>query len=147
MCVLRGAGGGNGYMYMCDRVPSLFIWNYHNIVNWLYPNTKWFWCLKKKKSRLQLKGIRRASHLPSRISEAEFKATAGGIISWRDSPFPAHLSQWKRGRTPFPLPRQEVHKGREGLLLKEATASEVVALTTGFGVRQDCFLSYAYFLF
>lgn len=48
-----------------------------------------------------MKGIRRASHLPSRISEAEFKATAGGIINWRDSPFPAHLSQVKEGQDPL----------------------------------------------
>ena len=91
-----------------------------------------FLVFKKKKIQAPAEGIRRASHLPSHISKAEFKATAGEI-NWRDSPFPTHLSQWKRGRAPFPLPRQEVHKGREGLLLKEATASEVVALTTGFG--------------
>ena len=30
--------GKNGYMYL--YVPSLFTRNYHNIVNWLYPNTK-----------------------------------------------------------------------------------------------------------
>ena len=36
-------GGGleeNGYMYVYDKVPLLFMWNYHNIVNQLYPNTK-----------------------------------------------------------------------------------------------------------
>ena len=32
--------GENGYMYMYDWVPSLFTWNYQNIVNWLYPNNK-----------------------------------------------------------------------------------------------------------
>ena len=30
----------NGYMHMYDWVPLLFIWNYHNIVYWVYPNTK-----------------------------------------------------------------------------------------------------------
>ena len=30
----------NGYMYMCGWIPSLFTWNYHNIVNQLCPNTK-----------------------------------------------------------------------------------------------------------
>ena len=34
----------NGYMYMNGWVPSLFTWNYHNIVHWLYSNTKCFWC-------------------------------------------------------------------------------------------------------
>ena len=32
--------GENGYMYVYGWVPSLFIWNYHNIVNQLYHNTK-----------------------------------------------------------------------------------------------------------
>ena len=30
----------NGYMYMYDWVPLLFTWNYHNIVNRLYPNIR-----------------------------------------------------------------------------------------------------------
>ena len=30
----------NGYRYMYGWVPLLFSWNYHNIVNWLYPNKK-----------------------------------------------------------------------------------------------------------
>ena len=30
----------SGYMHMYGWVPSLFTWNYHNIINWLYPNTK-----------------------------------------------------------------------------------------------------------
>ena len=34
----------NGYMYMYGWVPLLFTWNYHNIVHWLYSNTKCFWC-------------------------------------------------------------------------------------------------------
>ena len=32
--------GENGYMYMYGWVFSLSTWNYHNVVNWLYPNTK-----------------------------------------------------------------------------------------------------------
>ena len=32
--------GENGHMYMDGWVPSLFIWNYHNIVNWFYHNIK-----------------------------------------------------------------------------------------------------------
>lgn len=39
----------------------------------------------------------------------------------------------KEGQDPLSPTQAEVHKGREGLLLKEETASEVVALTTGFG--------------
>ena len=30
----------NGYMCVYGWVPLLLPWNYHNIVNWLYPNTK-----------------------------------------------------------------------------------------------------------
>ena len=32
--------GENGYMYVYDWVPVLFTWNWHNIVNQLYPQTK-----------------------------------------------------------------------------------------------------------
>ena len=35
-----GGLGKNGYMCMYGLLPSLFIWNYHNIVNWLYFNIK-----------------------------------------------------------------------------------------------------------
>ena len=41
--VVAGMGGElgeNGYMYMYGWVPLLFTWNYHNIANQLYPNTK-----------------------------------------------------------------------------------------------------------
>ena len=31
----EGSLGENGYMCMYDWVPSLFTWNYHNVVNWL----------------------------------------------------------------------------------------------------------------
>ena len=37
-------------MYMYDWVPALFTWNYHNIVNWLYYNTKQNIKKKKKKN-------------------------------------------------------------------------------------------------
>ena len=54
-----GGLGNNGYMYMYGRVPLLFTWNYHNVVNWLYPSTKCFWCLKK----LRIKNISPSSLL------------------------------------------------------------------------------------
>ena len=38
----EGSLGENGYMCMYGRVPSLSTWNYDNIVNRLYPNTKYF---------------------------------------------------------------------------------------------------------
>ena len=41
----KGGLGENGYMYMYGWVPSLSTWNYHNIVNRLYLNTK----VQKKK--------------------------------------------------------------------------------------------------
>ena len=54
-----GSLGENGYMNMCDRVPLLSTWDYHNIVNWLYSNTKkkkgWRREEKKKKGA-QLRG-------------------------------------------------------------------------------------------
>ena len=37
------------FSYMYGWVPLLFTWNYHNIVNQLYPNTKCFWCWKNNK--------------------------------------------------------------------------------------------------
>ena len=40
VCLFVFEGVGNGYMYMHGWVPSLFIWNYYNSVNWSYPNTK-----------------------------------------------------------------------------------------------------------
>ena len=36
----RWVMGEKGYMYMYVWVPSLFTWNYHSIVNWLYCNRK-----------------------------------------------------------------------------------------------------------
>ena len=36
----EGNLGVNGYMYMYGSVSLLSTWNYHNIVNWLYTNTK-----------------------------------------------------------------------------------------------------------
>ena len=43
--------GKNGYMYMHGRVPSLYTWNYHNIVNWLYPIKNVFSAKKIKLKR------------------------------------------------------------------------------------------------
>ena len=37
---IGGGFGENGYMYMYGWIPSLFSWDYHNAVNWLYLNTK-----------------------------------------------------------------------------------------------------------
>ena len=37
---MGGDLGENGCVYMYGWVPSLFIWDYHNIVNRLYPTTK-----------------------------------------------------------------------------------------------------------
>ena len=39
---LEGSLGENGYMYTQDWVIQLCTWNYHNIVNQLYPNIKCF---------------------------------------------------------------------------------------------------------
>ena len=36
----EGSLGENGYRYMYDWIPSLFTWNYHNIINWLYTPTQ-----------------------------------------------------------------------------------------------------------
>ena len=45
-----GSFAENGYMYMYGLVPLLSTWNYLNVVNQLYPNTKWDVFLKKKSS-------------------------------------------------------------------------------------------------
>ena len=39
-CCLTAWMGENVYTNMYGWVPLLSIWNYHNIVNWLYSNTK-----------------------------------------------------------------------------------------------------------
>ena len=36
----EGTLGENGHMYMCTCAASLFSWNYHDIVHWLYSSTK-----------------------------------------------------------------------------------------------------------
>ena len=36
----EGHLGENGYMHMYGWVPPLCTWNYHSIVNQLYPNTE-----------------------------------------------------------------------------------------------------------
>ena len=53
-CYVAAWVGGNfrGRMDTCIMygwVPSRFPWNYHNIVNWLYPNTKCSFVYKKNK--------------------------------------------------------------------------------------------------
>ena len=37
---MGGEFRGHGNMYMYGWISLLFIWNYHNMVNWLYANTK-----------------------------------------------------------------------------------------------------------
>ena len=49
----RGVCGENEYMYVYGWVPLLSTWNYHNIVNWLYPNTKLKSLKNKKKNSSQ----------------------------------------------------------------------------------------------
>ena len=44
--------GENRYRSLCGWVPSLFIWNYHNIVNQLYFSTKYKVEKKKRKKTL-----------------------------------------------------------------------------------------------
>ena len=46
---LDGRGVGRRMdVYMYGWVPSLFMWNSHNVVSQLYPNTKCFWIKKLK---------------------------------------------------------------------------------------------------
>ena len=54
MCQPRWEGlwGENGYMYMAESLhcsPETI-----TIINWLYPNTKCIWCLKKKLKNKEL---------------------------------------------------------------------------------------------
>ena len=43
----EGGLGENEFKYMYGWVPSLFTWNFHNIVNQQYPQYKMFLVLKK----------------------------------------------------------------------------------------------------
>ena len=51
---LDGSGGlgENGYMYLYGWVSPLFTWNYHNIVNQLYPDKK-----KSKKKKKHFSSV------------------------------------------------------------------------------------------
>ena len=49
---MGGSFGENGCMYMDGWVPLLPTWNYHNIVNQIYPNTK-----QKVKKKYKIKTI------------------------------------------------------------------------------------------
>ena len=55
--------GENGYIYMYGWVPLLSTWNYHNIVNQLYPNIK----LKVKKKTQNNKKILKEKHVKIKI--------------------------------------------------------------------------------
>ena len=50
----RGVLGENGCMRLHGWAPLLSTWNYHNIVNWLYSNTKW---KVKKRMKPQLPSL------------------------------------------------------------------------------------------
>ena len=56
---MRVSLGENRYMCMYGWVPSLFTWNYYNIVNWLYPNTKSEGFFLKKKEIMTLNNVRK----------------------------------------------------------------------------------------
>ena len=93
VCVRGGGGGGGVGMDICICVTEPLPCSPETTTTWLIdyiPIQNVFGV--KKKIQAPAEGIKRVSHLPSRISETEFKATAVEI-SWRDSPFPAHLSQ------------------------------------------------------
>ena len=36
----EGSLGENGYMFMYGRIPLLFTWNYHNVINWLFSSVQ-----------------------------------------------------------------------------------------------------------
>ena len=56
-------------IYLYDWVPFLFTWSYHNIVNWLYPNTK---------LKVQNKKKNKNSKIPAKKKKAR------------------HIDQWNR---------------------------------------------------
>lgn len=73
---------------------------------------------------------KQGSQLPAPISQAGFNTTAGNKL---ENPYPP-TSFSEREAGPLPHPGWEsTDKCRKGLLLREATASEVVALRVGFG--------------
>ena len=49
MSYLKYILGGEWLHVYVWLILLLATWNYHSIVNWLYPSTKCFWCLKKIK--------------------------------------------------------------------------------------------------
>lgn len=54
----KGEGFGGEWIHLYVWLsPLLFIWNYHNIVNWLYPNIKCLWCYKKKSKNMKITGL------------------------------------------------------------------------------------------
>ena len=66
----------NGYILRFGWVPSLFTWNYHNIVNWLYANTKCFLVLKQF---FLIKKIFQKGHCSTRAPRCH--------LTWSDFPF------------------------------------------------------------
>ena len=67
----EGSLGEKGYMYMYGWVPLLSTRNYHNIVNWLYLNTK---LKKNKKEAKQLFSIILEKSVNSRIKDILFNS-------------------------------------------------------------------------
>ena len=49
-------GGDQTYMLVYCWVPWLSTWNHHNIINWLYPNTKYKLLSKEKATVFYMKG-------------------------------------------------------------------------------------------
>ena len=75
-------------MHMYGWVPSLFDWNYHNVVNWLYSYTK----LKVQKEKkdymtkilaLTFNGIlTKQDFFIFSISEVKWKSRASQVAQW-----------------------------------------------------------------
>ena len=76
----EGSLGKNGYMYMYSWVPSLLTWNYHNIFNRLYTNTK-----KSLKNRLYTntkKSLKKLKSIFRKTSFCDFCLSLLENVEW-----------------------------------------------------------------
>ena len=95
--------GEKGYVHLCGWGPSPLTWNYLNIVNKLYPNTKRSYNKKKQRSPLQYLGriceLVLVLHLWELTSEA-IRPRAPVCLEAFGNGF--HLLAWQR-RDPYSL--------------------------------------------
>ena len=112
----EGSLGENGYLYMYGWIPLLSTWNYHSIVNQLYPNIKQKSLIKKKKDHerdicfLLLNGPWDQPHLV--IMYRAFGLITGMVIPGLGPSLPGHLNSTGLATPAIVLWRGENQWGR-----------------------------------